>query len=558
MEKVKIVVLSAVAICLMLMPIKSVAQSNTGLDIVPSGMNMKSRVPVATVSASTLDFTKNQDASGNVSFQIPLLQLGGAAVALKYYSKDVAVKLRTPNQYAPSGEVGLGWQLLYGSISAEINNSADTSDDNYFYNGPDGSYELVEGPDGTFRIPNFKPWVIKRMMDGNTIIGWEVTKSDGTILRFGNYDKSSGQFLLSYGTTNATRFFLGVNGLVANPDPSLYGGLSYIPYQWDLSNIQDVEGNQTTLLYQQIDIPLVCNGSNSASVGSGWEYTRESHLSEILDNKGQEVHLTYAAMPSDEYFDDFASWDQHLANTLSLDSIDFVGDNGTLYKKIAFSYDSTVILQPGITKSFLDGFQIEDANSNPLPSYSFQYCGASSINPGAISSVTEPDGGTVTYAYQTQSLSSVQLSYSGSVPSVDYYDYADHIPDGDGMAGKDFIVVRSNDMTLHVYREGPDGWYLDSTFPSAFTTGMNYSKVGNDYVVLFTNDTMYAVKETPTGWRTFNVNTALTSTGDALGPMGAYVVGIGPNYFVVEYNEQGSMNIPDPANNFFCWQTWQV
>ena len=62
------------------------------------------------------------------------------------------------NRYAPSGVVGLGWQLLYGSISGEISNSLDTTDDKYYYNSADGSFELEEALDGTFYIPEYKPW----------------------------------------------------------------------------------------------------------------------------------------------------------------------------------------------------------------------------------------------------------------------------------------------------------------------------------------------------------------------------------------------------------------
>ena len=77
----------------------------------------------------------------------------GFDINLKYYNKGIEQKVRTENRYAPSGSYGLGWDLVYGSISAEMNNSADVSDDKYYYNAADGSFELKLDESGVFHIP---------------------------------------------------------------------------------------------------------------------------------------------------------------------------------------------------------------------------------------------------------------------------------------------------------------------------------------------------------------------------------------------------------------------
>lgn len=336
--------------CGLLYPLKGTAQSS--LPINAAGMNMPSRVPVKTMAASSLDFTRNQDYTGNISLPIPLVSLGGANVQLKYYNKDIANQFRTENRYAPSGSFGLGWQMLYGSISGEINGSADTTDDKYFYNGPDGSFELIEGADGTFRIPNYRPWKIQRYVSAGIITGWTITKEDGTILRFGNYYRASGgyNFSATLDSTFATRCFIGYNGLVSNPDANLYSNsLTEIPYQWDLSNIQDISGNVTSLTYTQTDVPLTSGSSSTATYYK--YYTRESHLYVINDNNGNTIVFNYAGMNfAGEYYSDYSSWTQNLFESQYLSYVQ-IQRNSQTYKQIVCSYLQSSTF--GTTKRFL-------------------------------------------------------------------------------------------------------------------------------------------------------------------------------------------------------------
>ncbi len=539
-----------VAICSLTMPLSASAIAQ---DIVnESDAVLGSKSPVPSVQASLLDYTKNEDFTGNVSLPIPLVSLGGETVQLKYYSQGIGAKVTMENQFAPSGEVGLGWQLLYGSISAEINGTADTSDDKYFFNGPEGSFQLQEGADGAFRIPNYKAWKIIRNVNSSGIItGWTVIKEDGTIMRFGNYGSS----------TMATRFFLGINDLVADAVPSQYDSLMDIPYEWDLSNIQDVEGNQTTLIYSQVQCPLISGTSNSENYG--WEYTRESHLSKILNNKGQEVDFIYSPMSDSEYYNDFPPYAQNLVDTLYLDSVQIYGNtlnNRQLYRQIVFSYNTADIENLGIVKRYLTGFTIQDAAGDTLPSYSFKYYGLNGVssgsNPGALRSVTSPEGGETVYSYSPKTLSNVTLSMSEPVGYIDYWKYlydGDLLltrPRNDGLAGRNFICVSSSiDSTLdslHVYRRGPNGWYTDTSFPLAV---VHRAYVGPDYVVFEDpNGGGGCARLTPNGWDTTNVASLIQQKTEI--SAGAFeVVGTGANYFVVKYNQSG----PSGSNQVYSY-----
>ncbi len=497
----------------------------------PDDAILKSRVPSSTIPASSLDFTQIKGNTGNVTVPVPLLTIGGERVQLEYYSQGVANKVRTENQYAPSGEVGLGWQLLYGSISAEINGSADTSDDKYYYNGPDGSFQLQEGADGVFRIPNYKPWKFQRKFNSSGImLGWVVTKDDGTVLRFGDYDMSSGQFLESYAPTYATRYYVGMDGLVANPAPTQYDSLENIPYQWDLSNIQDIAGNQTTLIYQQVLSSLVTPNNNPSSV----QYTRDSHLSKILDNKGQEADFIYSGMNANEYYNSFTTFEQNLVDSLYLNYV-VISGNGSVYKKIILQYPpSSDILSLGIDKLYLTGLSIQDGQGDSLPSYTFGYYGlngvAAGVNPGALASVSDPDGGKVSYTYKTQALPNVQLSAKDTLAQINYWGVFGtryNTIEG-GLAGKDFIcvskVIGSTSDSVRAYRRGATGWFWDKSCPITYRW---QTAAGNDYIAAQGGMVAQLTKD---GWKSYDA-AGLTGSDCA-------VIGVGPNYFVVRYNEQ--------------------
>jgi hypothetical protein len=511
---------------------------------------LKSRTSVSTLPGSALDFTRVKDHTGNVSFGIPLLKIGDVSINLSYYNKDVSSKVRTENQFAPSGSVGMGWQLQYGSISGEISGSADTSDDRYFYNGPDGSFELIQGTDGVFRIPNYKPWKIQRIVSSGTIAGWIITKEDGTILRFGNYHRSGGEYNFSsiQDSSYATRFYLGLTGLVENPNSSSYSSMTLIPYQWDLSDVQDIAGNHTSLTYQPV-LKSLSLGSNISSN----KYTQESFLLKITDNKGTEAYFNLDTMSTSEYYRYPQTYEQNLFDSLYLSSVSIKG-KGQLYRKISLKYQNGDILSHGITKRYLTGFTIQGVTGDTLPSYSFGYCGlngeATGVNPGAMSYVIDPKGGKIQYTYKMQSLDSVSLSRTDTLNTMSYWTYIDEerTPANDGLCGKDFTVITKDSCgtdsdSIIVYRRESKGWEIDTTFPFHISY---YTKVSNDYVVIENWLGTFLVRRVQSGWKTYNLTEALGSS--------CLPVGVGQNYFIMKYN--GQLSTTDNGGQFI--EKWNL
>jgi hypothetical protein len=80
--------------------------------------------------------------SGDVAFTEPLYTLKGfngldISVNLKY-SSNVYTNVRARNDIAPTGWLGLGWQLNYGSIICDHKNTKTSVDDEFTYVSPEG------------------------------------------------------------------------------------------------------------------------------------------------------------------------------------------------------------------------------------------------------------------------------------------------------------------------------------------------------------------------------------------------------------------------------------
>jgi len=235
-------------------------------------------------------------------------------------------------------------------------------------------------------------------MDGENILGWEIVKEDGTIMRFGNYNINNGTFTLTNNESGATRCMLGFNGLVKNVDPKYYDSLNYIPYQWDVSDIQQVNGKHTTILYQQkrVNLRLGVSASNKY-------YTRESHPWKILDNMGGEIEFILGTMDTTEYYGDSTTYMQYTFEEKYLDSLVFKR-NGSIYQTINLQYKTFDYLNIGAKKRYLREIAVRDRHNKTMSINKYDYWGSIGVNSGAIKQVTSPNGKKVLYHYKTQPL----------------------------------------------------------------------------------------------------------------------------------------------------------
>lgn len=524
------------------------------------------------------DFTGENLFTGDVNFALPIASIGGLDLALSYNS-NVHPIITTPNWKSQSGWVGVGWTLEIGSITADINKTIDPSDDKYYYQGSEVSSELLLMQDSTnsFELKDFRFWKITRITETieniTTVVGWEIVREDGRIYRYGNYDVSSENYVLDYEPTKATRFMLAFGNYVGNGTPSAFGDARLAPYQWDLSLVQDIHGNQTKLDYAQVkdslavDYPTT-NGTTTIP------YTRESYLNEIMDRAGSSIQFVLGNTTSDEYQSLYAKNMQQQYGTKFLDKIKMLGLNGQLANEIVFGYDTAGVYDNSIRKRYLTSISKFDTSGNSLPSRKFEYYGVAGLadgaNHGALKKVILPTGGEVEYEYTAEQLANAKLdsldTFTDGVLGKFYVRESNAL----GVSGSDFYAVRkriSGENYIDVYRWGAKGWYLDISFPWRNQV-IDKAWVRNDYIVvrqLSTDDrydTFSVCKRERNEWREFSHElgncvefSGVCATG--FDERRNRVIGMGNDFFVVA----GATNLANEDSvHVFRWaeNDWKV
>lgn len=118
--------------------------------------------------------------SGNPALCHPLYTLpgrGGMNVCLALrYSRNVMLSARARNDVGPTGWVGLGWAMGFGSIHCVHNGTKTHADDRFYLVSPTGvSGEIIE-KDGTFYLKNNPNIELEPHSDASGVYrGWTVT-----------------------------------------------------------------------------------------------------------------------------------------------------------------------------------------------------------------------------------------------------------------------------------------------------------------------------------------------------------------------------------------------
>ena len=506
-----------------------------------------SKMSTTGTAAGDKDYSKESLFTGNAAFQVPLVQMGAVELALQYNS-NVRRQVRTDNRLAPSGWIGVGWNLTLGSIIGEIGGTADTSDDRYRYVDANGSTDIIRLTSGEYVLQQYRPWKITRSIVSGLVGGWTIVKEDGTIMRFGNYRQASGTFSVSLDSTYATRCYLGFSGVVENPPASLYSTATLIPYQWDLTEIRSIGGSRTSIMYQQITAPLSVGGSTSSL-----SYTRESHPWKITNNQGGEIEFVLGNLNADEYDGPSQTYMQNVYESKHLDTL-AVKQNGQIVKRIVLrSVTSQDVLSIGAKKRYLASVHVYDRNSARMLISKYDYCGiggeAAGVNPGAVRRISYRTGGSTEYRYKSQPLMRDTLSVIRTIPSNIPGTPGNAAPSPTGVAGTDFYVVSQSlyrfsrtggavdsVRPMEVYRRGITGWYRDGSFPYDSTS---FCQVGNDFLVGFFKARWKLVRRSGEGWGIYDIDSAFASSGISYNSSLARLrgpVGFGLSYFVFKYN----------------------
>lgn len=433
--------------------------------------------------------------TGDVLFEQPLVHFPGAdsnalevRLAARYQS-NVSLLVARDNLTAPTGVLGVGWNLFLDSIVADSSSPA-AGARTFFYQSGGQQIQLVASragaaaPEGAM-LYELEAYDFSRIAYFPADERWEITKSDGTLYRFGgsiefvrpgNYRTSAGNSVewgVKWG--GATGAWVGASAETK--------GQSQYAVGWHLQSVIDRWGNAVSYEYNGFarvngllpDVErLVGPAGATPQTSTALPYTKSCYLTRVLDVRGRSASFTYAPKEfgptAMEYVDPHsddpravtASAYQDRYETQYLASIAIQDASGNLIETLQFGYSDPVSLvdttDPTITarsaKRYLSSITAFNAQRQALPATEFAYYLQQSEGGslGALAAVTQPAGSTARYTYTNEELPVCDRQVTISAPGTKNGDTAiPRIWFGPDYAALLWIDSGTNDVWLTIY-----------------------------------------------------------------------------------------------------------
>ncbi len=338
--------------------------------------------------------------SGTVNFSFPLVsQKGRNGLDLHLamaYNSQVLTEATTWNLDAPTGVAGLGWQLERHQIFADLAESGNTEDNNwYIRQGASLNQLILVGITNgiwQFETSGYQFWKIS--YDPH-LERWEIIKENGNTFVFG--DLRSQRDTLEYSVA------LG-NWMGSSRQTSAQ---EQVVSAWNLNQVYNRFGDVITYAYSNVEV--------ATGQANGLSYTQASYLKQITGVAGDRIELSYAPKNPDEYTiphqDPYPpnAW-QDVYETQFLESVALYGSEGSRLYEWQLIYGQS-LGTGALTKRLLTSVRkiypgSRDYLASPLFTYFNSNDGVSASAPyaapalyGAIKSVSLPEGGVFSYSY---------------------------------------------------------------------------------------------------------------------------------------------------------------
>jgi len=315
------------------------------------------------------------------------------------YNSSVQNVVDTWNLDAPTGILGLGWNMDVPKIVVDHKNTGTREDDTFFLVEGGTSNRLIRtgsGSDGiglfnTYQAKNYQFWQIKfyyEPMDygqsGSGANKWVIVRENGFKYVYG--DKNSGRSTIQY----VVRW----GNWVGNSSQTL--GQSQMASAWNLSEVNNLWGEKVTFEYNNIEQSLGYLGQKQ---------TEASYLKQIVDPVGRKVQFYYNNKAPQFYMEphtEQAEPDayQEVYEKQYLDHIDVLQETGIKYLSVNLRYTS---INDGTNTAKMLLSYIEQRNNlnQSLPGVRFDYYNSTGVSgyKGFLQKITYPSGATVSYTY---------------------------------------------------------------------------------------------------------------------------------------------------------------
>lgn len=379
---------------------------------------------------------------GDVNLPLELVSLPGRGdldvkVAIMYQS-NIQNLVDTWNLEAPTGILGLGWNMPYEMIAIDNKTTGSSYDDQYYLVSGGSAIRLHQdrvnlAPDKVtieslnFETEDYKPWDIRYYQKEEK---WVIVKENGVKQIYGgkkdNLPENNPyiQWGVKWGGRNGN--WIGSTKNTSGQEP--------FALAWNLAQIQNTWGEKVTFSYE-VDLKEIGRG--------GYQYTQATYLKQITALDGRTVNFNYEQKQHVEQIREYQIRHQYIGQsnlhayqdsyeTKFLDSIEVREKKATsLLFSLQFDYElQNVSLidfnNPDFYKRYLTGITQKNADGESLPGYKFEYYTNSedineNIHRGALKNITYSTGGIATFTYDKKNLvgTSHQINISGNgIPRV--------------------------------------------------------------------------------------------------------------------------------------------
>ena len=321
-------------------------------------------------------------------------------------------------------------------------------DDNetiYIVTPSEDKLEVSAGGQG-YELENYQFWKIRYYSDYER---WVIVKEDGLIASYGGLktiDRKTIQWGVKWGN------WLGSSSLIE--------GQEQYPVAWNLANNFNIWGDSVAYSYEVIEQAV---GSNT-----GKSYTKACYISSITDVFKRTVSFFYKEKEEREVMDPYKVVPDNQPNsyqsryeTKYLDRIEVKSPD----EKLLFAFQFTSIIKNVTGKSesdplynqtckrFLNTIIQENGFGESLPGVKFDYYFDSiDPNPGALKSITSPEGAISLYTYRQEDLPLCEKSITIKRPEGENEEYwTPRI-----WYGSDYAVIvwynqRTYDLQISIY-----------------------------------------------------------------------------------------------------------
>lgn len=410
--------------------------------------------PSFSLPNSNLGFLENSVNlfSGQVQFSVPISGIASKnslsfALAINYSSK-VKFIAETWNRDAPTGVLGLGWNIDLPRIIVDHKGTGTREDDTFYLVEGGSANELVfDGMDGSewkFYPKAYLFWKIRYNPNQEK---WTITKDDGTLYIYGdkNSARQTVQYIVKWGNW------------IGNSKES--NGQQQLSNSWNLSEIIDLWGDKITLEYQQ-DISFV---------GGYQAHTRASYLKEIKNTLGEKITLTYSnklynqvipgttitANEYERYYTGNAYQDKF--ESKYLDKVTRYSKNNLVAEEVRFAY--SFMGEGELVKRLLNTITRYSPSGEAIPSMVFTYedrydTPSNVYNTGALVKVTSPSKGEVEFTYTQVELEGTSLDFL--VQEISNYGEPKF------WIAEDYVIISRRNMPGGQHSSNPESVRLDA------------------------------------------------------------------------------------------------